>query len=97
MLADNAFGLLKADPRHPSLQLKKVGRFEWGFATELRARMLRTGFYGSGSAAMLNMIASPRILKSERPNSLPLNGARRFMRQVVKHCGDSADLKQLSR
>ncbi len=26
-LADRAFALLKADPRHPSLHFKKVGRF----------------------------------------------------------------------
>lgn len=26
-LADKNFGLLKADPRHPSLQLKKAGRY----------------------------------------------------------------------
>lgn len=26
-LADKNFGLLKADPTHPSLQLKKVGRY----------------------------------------------------------------------
>ena len=26
-LADKSFGFLKADPRHPSLHLKKVGRF----------------------------------------------------------------------
>ena len=26
-LADNNYDLLKADPRHPSLQLKKVGRY----------------------------------------------------------------------
>ena len=26
-LADENFGLLKADPRHPSLHLKRVGRF----------------------------------------------------------------------
>jgi hypothetical protein len=26
-LADKNFGLLKADPRHPSLQLKKAGKY----------------------------------------------------------------------
>ena len=26
-LADKNYGLLKADPRHPSLQFKKVGRY----------------------------------------------------------------------
>ena len=26
-LADKNFGLLKANPRHPSLQVKKVGRY----------------------------------------------------------------------
>nr|WP_291934152.1 hypothetical protein [Accumulibacter sp.] len=26
-LADRCFALLKADPRHPSIQFKKVGRF----------------------------------------------------------------------
>jgi hypothetical protein len=27
LLADKSFELLKADPRHPSLQFKRVGRF----------------------------------------------------------------------
>ena len=38
-LADKKFDLLKADPRHPSLRLKKVGRF-WSVRVGLRYRAL---------------------------------------------------------
>jgi hypothetical protein len=38
-LADKAFGLLKADPRHPSLHFKKVGRF-WSARVGLHHRAL---------------------------------------------------------
>lgn len=38
-LADKAFDLLKADPRHPSLHFKKVGRF-WSARVGLRHRAL---------------------------------------------------------
>lgn len=38
-LADGNFELLKADPRHPSLQLKKVGRF-WSVRVGLHYRAL---------------------------------------------------------
>ena len=34
-LADRAFALLKADPKHPSLHFKKVGRF-WSARVGLR-------------------------------------------------------------
>jgi len=38
-LADKNFELLKADPRHPSLCLKKVGRF-WSIRVGLHYRAL---------------------------------------------------------
>lgn len=38
-LADKCFALLKADARHPSLQLKKVGRF-WSVRVGLHHRSL---------------------------------------------------------
>lgn len=38
-LADKNFALLKSDPRHPSVQLKKVGRF-WSARVGLRYRAL---------------------------------------------------------
>ena len=38
-LADGNFDLLKRDPRHPSLQFKKVGRY-WSVRVGLRYRAL---------------------------------------------------------
>ena len=38
-LADKNFDLLKQNPRHPSLQLKKVGRY-WSVRVGLRYRAL---------------------------------------------------------
>jgi hypothetical protein len=38
-LADKNYALLKQDPRHPSLQFKKVGRF-WSVRVGLRYRAL---------------------------------------------------------
>ena len=38
-LADRNYALLKADPRHPSLHLKKIGRF-WSVRVGLRYRAL---------------------------------------------------------
>lgn len=38
-LADKNYTLLKSDPHHPSLQLKKVGRF-WSVRIGLRYRAL---------------------------------------------------------
>lgn len=38
-LADAAYELLKADPRHPSLQLERVGRF-WSVRVGLHYRAL---------------------------------------------------------
>jgi hypothetical protein len=38
-LADRCFQLLQADPRHPSLRLKKVGAF-WSARVGLRIRAL---------------------------------------------------------
>ncbi|WMT78561.1 hypothetical protein [Bradyrhizobium sp. Ash2021] len=38
-LADASFALLKHDPRHPSLQFKKVGRY-WSVRVGLRYRAL---------------------------------------------------------
>jgi hypothetical protein len=40
-LADRNFGLLKENPRHPSLQFKRVGRF-WSVRVGLRYRALAT-------------------------------------------------------
>ena len=40
-LADKNYALLKSDPRHPSLHLKKVGRF-WSVRVGLRYRALAT-------------------------------------------------------
>jgi hypothetical protein len=38
-LADKSFALLKTDPRHPSIRLKKVGHF-WSARVGLRYRAL---------------------------------------------------------
>lgn len=38
-LADRSFSLLRADPRHPSLHVKKVGRF-WSARVGLHCRAL---------------------------------------------------------
>ena len=38
-LADRAYEQLKADPRHPSLHLKRIGRF-WSVRVGLRHRAL---------------------------------------------------------
>lgn len=38
-LADANYALLKSDPRHPSLQFKKVGRY-WSVRVGLRYRAL---------------------------------------------------------
>jgi hypothetical protein len=40
-LADKNYALLKENPRHPSLQFKKVGRF-WSVRVGLRYRALAT-------------------------------------------------------
>ena len=40
-LADRNFALLKENPRHPSLQFKRVGRF-WSVRVGLRYRALAT-------------------------------------------------------
>jgi len=40
-LADKNFTLLKADPRHPSLRLKKIGEF-WTVRVGLRYRAIAT-------------------------------------------------------
>ncbi len=39
LLADRAYEQLKADPRHPSLHLKRIGRF-WSVRVGLRHRAL---------------------------------------------------------
>jgi hypothetical protein len=44
-LADKNFALLKSDPRHPSLQLKKIGRF-WSVRVGLGYRALAIGIDG---------------------------------------------------
>lgn len=40
-LADKNYALLKSDPQHPSLRLKKVGRY-WSVRVGLRYRALAT-------------------------------------------------------
>ena len=44
-LADANFGLLKPDPRHPSLQFKKVGRY-WSVRIGMRYRALAVDVEG---------------------------------------------------
>lgn len=44
-LADKNFALLKDDPRHPSLRLKKVGRF-WSARVGLQHRSLAVEIEG---------------------------------------------------
>jgi len=39
VLADRAYGQLKVDPRHPSLHLKRIGRF-WSVRVGLKHRAL---------------------------------------------------------
>jgi hypothetical protein len=41
-LADRCFALLRQDPRHPSLHLKKVGQF-WSVRVGLHCRALAVG------------------------------------------------------
>jgi len=41
-LADKVFALLRANPRHPSLHFKKVGRF-WSARVGLRHRAIGVG------------------------------------------------------
>jgi hypothetical protein len=52
-LVDANFALLKRDPRHPSLQFKRVRRY-WSVRVGLRYRALAVeaedGIFGSGSA-----------------------------------------------
>jgi len=55
-LADKNYSLLKENPKHPSLQFKKVGRF-WSVRVGARYRARRStstkGCCGFGSARML--------------------------------------------
>ena len=44
-LADKNYALLKADPKHPSLHFKKVGRY-WSVRIGLRYRALATDIDG---------------------------------------------------
>ncbi len=57
-LADKNFALLKRDPRHPSLQLKKAGRL-WSERVGLDFRVLAhdssEGLFGSGSVRTTSM------------------------------------------
>lgn len=46
-LADGCFDLLKADPRHPSLHLKKVGRY-WSGRVGRQYRALAVEVPGGG-------------------------------------------------
>lgn len=43
VLADKNYALMKENPQHPSLQLKKVGRF-WSVRVGLRYRALAVEF-----------------------------------------------------
>jgi hypothetical protein len=67
-LADKNFELLKADPRHPSLCLKKVGRF-WSVRVGLRYRALASDrtkvLYGSGSDRMMFTIAEHNVAQRD--------------------------------
>lgn len=45
VLADRSFALLKSDPHHPSLHLKKIGRY-WSVRVGLRYRALAVGIEG---------------------------------------------------
>jgi hypothetical protein len=57
-LADKNYALLKENPQHPSLKLKKVGRF-WSVRVGLHYRALAVKWTaacsGSGSARILTM------------------------------------------
>jgi mRNA-degrading endonuclease RelE of RelBE toxin-antitoxin system len=59
LLADKNYELLKQNPRHPSLHLKKVGRF-WSVRIGTRYRALAVGSmaacFGSGSALTRTMM-----------------------------------------
>lgn len=70
--ADRAFERLRSDPRHPSLHLKKVGRYTGQRASAdiivLSPWSPRTASSGSGSAAMLTTInASVDLLAAAAP------------------------------
>jgi len=54
-LADANFGLLKRDPRHPSLQFKKVGRY-WSVRIGMRYRALAVEVKG-GLSLVLDRLA----------------------------------------
>jgi hypothetical protein len=55
-LADKSYALLKENPRHPSLQLEKIGRF-WSVRVGIRYRALAVEVKegGSGSDHMPTM------------------------------------------
>ena len=67
-LADKNYALLRNDPFHPSLHLKKVGRTKqlWsvriGSITVLWGWNSRRALYGSGSARMLSTTSCWRSL-----------------------------------
>ena len=50
-LADKNFDLLKRDPRHPSLQLKKAGRL-WSARVGLDFRILALGLVGGAGMVL---------------------------------------------
>jgi hypothetical protein len=56
-LADKCFALLREDPHHPSLRLKKIGKF-WSARVGLRYRALardrEEDWFGSGSGIIAN-------------------------------------------
>ena len=60
-LADKSFEVLKENPQHPSLRLKKVaasGPFESDFSTELLPFAFPTDCFGSGLATTMPMTVS---------------------------------------
>ena len=57
-IADRCFQLLQADPRHPSLRLKKVGAFSsarGGLRIRAWQEMAPRGWCGFGSALTIDM------------------------------------------
>lgn len=64
-LADKSFGLLKADPRFPSLHLKKVGRCALGCITVPSRWTHPTGYSGFG------LVPTPSMTSSSANNAPP--------------------------
>lgn len=64
--ADQRFSLLKADPRHPSLQFKKVGERRgqeiWSARITLSYRALAIWFHNEGALARMTGTERPAFL-----------------------------------